>query len=110
VSTSILFAHIIHYDVCVPNCEWGVWQEDEDVLAEKARLERGDYADSCSLVMRNMKKRFGKRKIAVKGVSLAIEVNDVTIDGTALHPALPSRAYLVSLCVCAMACWPLRLS
>ena len=45
------------------------------MLAEKDRLERGEYPESCSLVMRNMKKRFGRRKIAVKGVSLAIEVH-----------------------------------
>ena len=44
------------------------------MLAEKERLERGDYPASASLVMRNMKKRFGARKVAVKGVSLAIEV------------------------------------
>ena len=44
------------------------------MLAEKARLERGEYSETCSLVMRNMKKRFGSKKVAVKGVSLAIEV------------------------------------
>ena len=43
------------------------------MLEEKARLERGEYPPTCSLMMRNMKKRFGN-KVAVKGVSLAIEV------------------------------------
>ena len=57
------------------------------MLEEKARLERGEYPPTCSLVMRNMKKRFGN-KVAVKGVSLAIEVRwrDAHPAGWVVHP------------------------
>eukprot|EP00160_Parvularia_atlantis_P010481 Unigene2049_Nuclearia_a/m.6373 Unigene2049_Nuclearia_a/g.6373 ORF Unigene2049_Nuclearia_a/g.6373 Unigene2049_Nuclearia_a/m.6373 type:complete len:631 (-) Unigene2049_Nuclearia_a:124-2016(-) len=47
-------------------------EEDEDVIAERERVFAGNYPANSSLVLRNMKKFYG-RKLAVKGVTLAVE-------------------------------------
>lgn len=48
--------------------------EDEDVIAERARVEAGQYANDSPIVIANLKKQYPNGKLAVKSVSLAIEV------------------------------------
>jgi len=71
------------------------WQnEDEDVKAERQRVEARQYPGSSSLVMYKMRKTFGPRKVAVKRVSLAVDSD--TIFGL-LGPNGAGKTTLISI-------------
>eukprot|EP01138_Halocafeteria_seosinensis_P011391 gb/GECG01011634.1/.p1 GENE.gb/GECG01011634.1/~~gb/GECG01011634.1/.p1 ORF type:complete len:2040 (+),score=216.84 gb/GECG01011634.1/:1-6120(+) len=51
-------------------------EEDEDVLAEAERVQKGD-ADGESIVVRNLRKVYGGRKVAIRNLSFGIPEGNV---------------------------------
>ena len=54
-------------------------EEDEDVRAEAERVFAEDYPRDSAVVIKNIKKKYATGKLAVKGVSLAIDVRPALI-------------------------------
>jgi ABC-type multidrug transport system ATPase subunit len=51
--------------------------DDGDVIAEHRRVDQRQYPVTSSLVMHNMRKAFSPTKVAVKGVSMAVDSDTI---------------------------------